>query len=110
MFFEKCATTQVWHYSENRIILSPQLMTLCGDMGNLLVDCNLLVTLVVLIVLVLVLKSIGAKAPPLFDLYISDISKTRSQRFGYAYDWVLAMQHYSFEETEALLISELTSL
>lgn len=36
--------------------------------------------------------------------------ETRSRKFGYADDWVLATQHRSFEETEDVLTSDLASL
>lgn len=36
-----------------------------------------------------------------FNLHISDMPETRSQKFGHADDWVLTRQHRFFEETEA---------
>lgn len=46
-------------------------------------------------------------APLLFSLYISDIPETRSRKFGYADDWVLATRCKSFEETEEILTADL---
>lgn len=48
--------------------------------------------------------------PVLFGLYISDISKTTSARFGYTDDWALATRHEDLKETEAVLTEDLKSI
>lgn len=49
-------------------------------------------------------------APLLFNLYMSDIPYTKSRKFIYADDIVIATQHRSFERTECVLTSDLESL
>lgn len=46
-------------------------------------------------------------APLLFSLYISDLPKTASRKFGYADDWTLAVQHNLMEITQELLKADL---
>lgn len=49
-------------------------------------------------------------APLLFSLYLSDMPETKSRKFGYADDWVIATRHQSFEETEETLTADLRTL
>lgn len=49
-------------------------------------------------------------APLLFNLYISDLPETISQKFGYADDWAIAAQDRSMEATEHILTADLERL
>lgn len=49
-------------------------------------------------------------APLLFSLYIADMPKTTSKKFGYADDWALATSHKDLDITEQILTKDLATL
>ena len=49
-------------------------------------------------------------APTLFNLYISDLPSTISQKFAYADEITVATQHEKFENNEAILNQDLEKL
>ena len=49
-------------------------------------------------------------APSLFNIYIGDLPETKSQKLGYADDWVLASQSSSFDTIERTLSDDMTQL
>ncbi|KAI5720173.1 hypothetical protein M8J77_002972 [Diaphorina citri] len=49
-------------------------------------------------------------APLLFSLYIADIPRTKSVKFGYADDWALATRSKNIEETENILTEDLKTI
>lgn len=46
-------------------------------------------------------------APLLFNLYIADLPRTTSQKFGYADDWAIAARHNNMNVTETILTDDL---
>ncbi len=49
-------------------------------------------------------------APTLFNIYISDIPKTTSKQYGYAYDLALLSAHQTWEKVEETLNQDMHSL
>lgn len=49
-------------------------------------------------------------APLLFSLYIADMPKTKSKKFGYADDWALTTQTKTMEEAEEILTEDLEAM